>query len=278
MLFKKSTFIFFIQLFLLFISFNLSTQAIPEDISGLLGGHVLKVGTIGNIPPFSFYDKEIDEYQGIDMEICKLFVEQHYVKVEFIPTDYSTMIDELTKEKFHMIMGGIPKNIFLGENQEEENHIKFSRTYLKTGRALVMRKKDIEEYEINSFDKANKKGFKVLVDKKSQNEKFAQELLGETEIEFVNKENNYNKIKNILMGADDILVCDYYEGLYYAGIYDELDLVVVDESDEDKKEELVAVFREGDDALVNWFDLELESLEIDGTIDELVNDFVQSIK
>lgn len=264
------------KLFLLFICINQLFSKIPEDISDLLGGKVLKVGTVSDIPPFSFFDKGVDEIQGIDVELCKLFVEQHYVEVEFIPTSWSTMIDELLEEKFHMIMCGISKNIL-----KNNTDIKFSKTYLKTGRALVMRKKDIEKYKIKSFDDVNKPEMKVLVNEKSENEYFAKKYLKNSDLVYIKENENEkpnfgNKIKKILNKENDVLVTDYYEGLFYVGENEDLDLVVDPEGVD--KEEIGAIFREGDDALRDWFDLLLESCLVEGTVDDLVNNFLQSDK
>lgn len=262
----KSNNIFF-PIFLLLILSSTINSKIPEDISDLLGGHILKVGTTGDIRPFSYLDKESNEYMGIDVELCKKFVEQHYVDVEFIPTTRASLINDLKLGKFHMAMCGIPITHDL-----KEQGVITSQSYIRSGRTLLMRKEDAEKFK--DFEDANKQGLRVMVTEGGVSEKFAKEFLSNTEI--VISESNENIPKKIANGECDIMVTDVYEGIYYSNEYENLEVPFPEQPFTD--ENYVALFPEDNEALKDWFDCLVEGAGMDGTVDDLVNEFLQSDK
>lgn len=63
---------------------------------------VLRVGTTGDFKPMSFRDPSSGEYVGYDIEVVKLFASDMKVELEFVPTDWKTLISGILADKYDM--------------------------------------------------------------------------------------------------------------------------------------------------------------------------------
>ena len=87
----------------------LSGTAFAADKSILheiLDSGTLKVGTTGDFNPMSFKDPATKEYQGHQIDAAKQLAKDMGVKVEFVPTDWKTLINGVVAGKYHVVMTG----------------------------------------------------------------------------------------------------------------------------------------------------------------------------
>lgn len=75
-------------------------------LNQVLDSGVLKVGTTGDFNPMSFKDPETQEYQGHQIDAAKQLAEDMGVEVEFVPTDWKTLINGVVAGKYHIVMSG----------------------------------------------------------------------------------------------------------------------------------------------------------------------------
>ena len=68
---------------------------------------VLLVGSPGDYPPFSSYDREKDLYTGLDIEIIKEIAAQLGRKIVWKKTTWSDLLPGLISRKFDLAVGGI---------------------------------------------------------------------------------------------------------------------------------------------------------------------------
>jgi len=77
------------------------TQA-ASALQDILSGGVLKVGTTGDWNPMTMKDPATNSYKGYDIDVMTELAKDLGVKVEFVPTDWKTLVSGVTTGKYHM--------------------------------------------------------------------------------------------------------------------------------------------------------------------------------
>ncbi len=91
--------LFAAALFLLGAASGAQAQSALNDI---LNGGVLKVGTTGDWNPMTMKDIATNTYKGYDIDVMTELAKDLGVKVEFVPTDWKTLVSGVTSGKYHM--------------------------------------------------------------------------------------------------------------------------------------------------------------------------------
>jgi cyclohexadienyl dehydratase len=68
----------------------------------ILSNGVLKVGTTGDWNPMTMKDPATNSYTGYDIDVMTELAKDLGVKVEFVPTDWKTLVSGVTSGKYHM--------------------------------------------------------------------------------------------------------------------------------------------------------------------------------
>ena len=68
----------------------------------ILDSGVLKVGTTGDWNPMSVRDPASNSYQGFDIDVMTELASDLGVKVEFVPTDWKTLVNGVASGKYHL--------------------------------------------------------------------------------------------------------------------------------------------------------------------------------
>ena len=87
----------------------LAGSAIAQEKSHLnriLDAGKLRVGTTGDFNPMSFRDVGSKEYKGHQIDAAKRLAEDLGVGVEFVPTDWKTLLNGLIADKYDIVMTG----------------------------------------------------------------------------------------------------------------------------------------------------------------------------
>ena len=81
----------------------LTTQANAESaLQDILSSGVLKVGTTGDWNPMTMKDPATNSYTGYDIDVMTELAKDLGVEVEFVPTDWKTLVSGVTSGKYHM--------------------------------------------------------------------------------------------------------------------------------------------------------------------------------
>ncbi|XDZ64224.1 transporter substrate-binding domain-containing protein [Alphaproteobacteria bacterium LSUCC0396] len=83
------------------IMMSASAQA-ASALNEILSGGVLKVGTTGDWNPMTMKDTATNSYTGYDIDVMTELAKDLGVKVEFVPTDWKTLVSGVTSGKYHM--------------------------------------------------------------------------------------------------------------------------------------------------------------------------------
>ena len=81
----------------------LAAQAHAQSaLQDVLSNGVLKVGTTGDWNPMTMKDPATNSYTGYDIDVMSELAKDLGVKVEFVPTDWKTLVNGVTSGKYHM--------------------------------------------------------------------------------------------------------------------------------------------------------------------------------
>ena len=68
----------------------------------ILDSGVLKVGTTGDWNPMTMKDPATNSYTGYDIDVMNTLASDLGVEVEFVPTDWKTLVNGVTAGKYHI--------------------------------------------------------------------------------------------------------------------------------------------------------------------------------
>ena len=91
------------------VALAVSTVTLAADRSILhkvLDAGELKVGTTGDFNPMCFKDPETKAYKGHQIDAAKQLAKDMGVKLNFVPTDWKTLINGVIAGKYHVVMTG----------------------------------------------------------------------------------------------------------------------------------------------------------------------------
>jgi len=124
--------------------------AAKSRLHRVLESGVLRVGTTGDFRPMSFRDPKTSEYAGHDIEVARELAKDLGVKIEFVPTEWKTLINGIQTDKYDVAMSGISMNV------DRAKVAAFTVPYMEFGTVPVVRKKDIGRFKSwNDLDKPN---------------------------------------------------------------------------------------------------------------------------
>ncbi len=85
------------------ISLGAATMSFAQSaLQDILSGGVLKVGTTGDWNPMTMKDPATNTYKGYDIDVMTELAKDLGVEVEFVPTDWKTLVSGVTSGKYHM--------------------------------------------------------------------------------------------------------------------------------------------------------------------------------
>jgi cyclohexadienyl dehydratase len=71
-------------------------------LKDILSNGILKVGTTGDWNPMTMKNPATNSYTGYDIDVMTELAKDMGVKVEFVPTDWKTLVSGVTSGKYHM--------------------------------------------------------------------------------------------------------------------------------------------------------------------------------
>jgi cyclohexadienyl dehydratase len=225
----------------------------------------IRVGTSGDYPPFSYLNPQTNQYEGMDIALAHKIGEALEAKVTFVRFKWPELNADLMADKFDIAMGGIGRNVARGKI------FAYSNSYMTFGTCPLVRKGDEGKYP--DFAAIDKPGVKVILNQGGINDRYFTPLLKQTTILRHNKNEEIAlKVKD---GAADVWITDNVEALYYAQKFPELVAV------NPKKTFTVGtkgyMIRQGDQIFLNWLNLWLEQMFLQGEVQKLEQQWLGTI-
>jgi cyclohexadienyl dehydratase len=83
--------------------FSFNSLAVGESaLNQILSSGKLKAGTTGDFNPFSVRDPATNKYKGYDIDIMSELAKDMGVEIEFVPTDWKTIVSGVVAGKYHI--------------------------------------------------------------------------------------------------------------------------------------------------------------------------------
>ena len=73
-----------------------------SSLNQILSSGKLKAGTTGDFNPFSVRDTATNKYKGYDIDIMSELAKDMGVEIEFVPTDWKTIVNGVVAGKYHI--------------------------------------------------------------------------------------------------------------------------------------------------------------------------------
>lgn len=112
-----------------------------SHLNKVLDRGVLRVGTTGDYYPMSFRDPATNEYTGHQIDAAKRFAQDIGVKLEFVPTDWKTLINGIVADKYDIVMTGTSMSMGRAKSAA------FTTTWGVTGFSPLVLKKNSAKYK-----------------------------------------------------------------------------------------------------------------------------------
>lgn len=175
-----------------------------DRLDAVFARQSLRVGTPGDYRPFAMLEN--DGYAGFDVDVVTALAAELGVAVEFVPTTWSTLMEDFEAGKFDLAVGGITRTVARTARCE------FLPGYAPFGKVALVRAADKGRF--TSLDSLNQPGVRVIKNPGGTNEKFVLEHLGKAAV--ATHERNAEIPALIAGGKGDVMITETHEALLYA--------------------------------------------------------------
>tara|TARA_B100001741_G_scaffold116378_1_gene95951 strand:+ start:1063 stop:1830 length:768 start_codon:yes stop_codon:yes gene_type:complete len=200
---------------LVLISFN--STAFSSVLDDIVQSGVLKVGTTGDFPGWSFKNPETNKYEGFDIDVAKKLASDIGVDVEFVPTDWKNLVSGVVSSKYHMTSSA-------SITAQRALTAGYTDSYYGTGTvAMTLTKNNSEIDNWESIDES--KSIAVTMGTVFENE--AKKSFPDSKIIAV--EAPAREYQEVLSGRADVSLTSKVDALKLVTLYPELSIVNLDE-------------------------------------------------
>lgn len=170
-------------------------------LNEILSAGVLKVGTTGDWNPMSVRDPASNSYKGFDIDIMNELASDLGVKVEFVPTDWKTLVNGVVAGQYQIT----------GSASISPARMKaagFSDSYIAVEIFPFTAKENAGKF--SGYDSINKPGVKVATTLGTTFEKLVREWFPNADIKVV--EAPARGYQEVLAGRADVFITSNIEG------------------------------------------------------------------
>jgi cyclohexadienyl dehydratase len=130
-------------------------QQPKSRLQAILERGTLRVGTTGDFNPMSVRDTATNTYKGFDIEAMEQLAKDLGVKVEWVPTEWATLVAGITSDRYDVFAGGSSLNVARAKT------VSFTDPYLEAGTVPLTLKTNAAKFK--SWGDVNAKGTIVAV-------------------------------------------------------------------------------------------------------------------
>jgi cyclohexadienyl dehydratase len=164
----------------------------------------LRVGTIGDYLPFTFFDKETTKFRGFDVDMAEALGKALGVRIEYFQTAWPRLTKDFEADNFDIAMGGISITL------DRQKKGMFSTPLMREGKTPIARCSEKERY--GAIAEIDRPGTHVIVNPGGTNERFARANIKNAEIKTYN--DNVTIFDEIAKGNADLMMTDASETRY----------------------------------------------------------------
>ncbi len=241
-----------------FCAFSL-TAAHAQDslLREIIEGGVLKVGVTGDWNPMTIKNPADNSYKGFDIDVTTELAKDLGVKVEFVPTDWKTLVAGVTSGKYH-ITGSASKSA------KRAKVAGYSASYADVGQLPLILKKNSSKFK--SWDDINKSGVTVAATLGTTQEQFIKSFFPNAKHRIV--ESPARDFQDVLAGRADAHITSNIEAGKLTEKYPQMMVVEVNAK---KRTPLAMLVPQGDQVWINYVNHWIEVKKARGFFEDLKN-------
>ncbi len=170
-------------------------------LNDILSGGVLKVGTTGDWNPMTMKDPATDSYRGYDIDVMTELAKDLEVELEFVPTDWKTLVNGIVAGKYHMT----------GSASISPSRMKvagYSEPYISVQILPFTTEDKVAKFD--GWETVNKPDVKVATTLGTSFEKMVRDWFPEADIKVV--EAPARGYQEVLAGRADVFITSNIEG------------------------------------------------------------------
>ncbi|WP_432738241.1 transporter substrate-binding domain-containing protein [Maridesulfovibrio sp. FT414] len=221
----------------------------------IMSSKVLRVGTTGDYKPFSYNNN--GKYEGFDIAVAESFAEKLGVKLEFVPTTWKTLMQDLKDGKYDIGMSGITRTI------ARQKEACFSQGYVTFGKTPLVAAAKAADFK--TMADIDRKGVRIGVNPGGTNEKFVRANIKNAEI--VVFESNLAIPAAVADGKVDVMITDSVEAIFYAATNPALAAPMLDNLF--TRSQLGYLMPAGDSRLQDTVNFMMDEMILKGEMDQL---------
>jgi cyclohexadienyl dehydratase len=226
----------------------------PDRLQQILANGVLRVGTTMDTPVFSMRNAASGQLEGFDMDALATLGSALGVKIEYVKMTFGTMLTDLAADKFDIAMSG------MGRTLERARVATFSKPYLRYGKLLMIRSADRERFK--SLADLDHAGIRIAYNKGGLNDRFANTMFKQaTPVGFASNE---LATADLIAGKVDAQVSDSTAALYMAR--QDSRLAAMSPDNVFNPVYVAILLRREDQTLLNYINIWIDQIEMDGTL------------
>ncbi|USE00512.1 transporter substrate-binding domain-containing protein [Vibrio sp. SCSIO 43133] len=147
-------------------------EAETSRLQKILDSGVLRVGTTGDWNPMTMKDPATNSYRGFDIDVTTELAKDLGVKVEYVATDWKTLVNGITANKYDMTGSA-------SLNMSRAKVAGYSQPYFYLAFVPVVQKKDLEKF--SDWADFNKPDVKVAATLGTVQEKMVKDFFPDAE-------------------------------------------------------------------------------------------------
>ena len=221
------------SLFSLLILINFNSIAFSSVLDEIVQNGILKVGTTGDFPGWSFKNPETNEYEGYDIDVAKKLAEDMGVDIEFVATDWKNLVTGVVSSKYHMTSSA-------SITTKRALTAGYSNSYYGTGTVAMTLSENLEK--IGNWDSINNSDTTVAVTLGTVFENEAKKSFPDSKLSMV--EAPAREYQEVLSGRADVSLTSKVDAMKLINLYPELSIINIDEP---KNAKLFAILLPRDD-------------------------------
>jgi cyclohexadienyl dehydratase len=186
-------------------------------LNQILSSGKLKAGTTGDFNPFSVRDPSTNKYKGYDIDIMTELANDLGVEIEFVPTDWKTIVNGVVAGKYHIT----------GSASIKPSRMKaagFSESYLAVNFKPFTTTDKVDNFK--GWDSINKNGVKVATTLGTAMEPLVKAWFPNASIKSV--EAPARGYQEVLAGRADVFVTSNLEGSTLKAKYSNVKEISID--------------------------------------------------
>ena len=146
----------------------------------------------------SFLDQRTQQFSGIDSDLAKELAKDLKVELEYVPSSFATLINDVTNSSCHIAMFAI------GNTEARRAKLRFTTAHLSSDVYAITTKNN---RRVHNWDDIDKKGNVVAVAKGTYHEPVMKEKLKNAQLLVVEK--MHQREEEVQAGRADVFMTDY---------------------------------------------------------------------